>query len=140
MKLKNLLVLIASVFLFTSCDDKNDAIILENESVIINANLYKETATNDYTITDVQLNGDLLTLKIGASGCDGNSWKAVLVDANEILESNPIQRNIKISLENKELCLAVFAREFTFDISILKENFPEIILNLEGWNSQIYYN
>lgn len=139
-KLKGLLILIAFVFIFTSCDDKNDAIFLENETVIIDNNLYKETATNNYTITNVKLNGNLLTIKISASGCDGNSWKAILVDANEILESSPVQRNIKLSLENKELCLAVFEREFTFDLSILKEDFSDFFLNLEGWNSQIYFN
>lgn len=140
LKMKNLLVLIASVFLFASCDDKNDAIILDNESVIINNMLYNETVTNNYTITDVQLNENLLTIKISSSGCDGNSWKAVLIDANEILESHPVQRNIKLSLENNEACLAVFEREFTFDITILKEDFSEVILNLERWNSQINYN
>ena len=134
------LFLIISIFLFISCNEKNDNFDVQNESVIINNNLYNITASNNYTITDVQLNENLLTIKIGSSGCDGKSWKAVLVDANEILESQPIQRNIKLSLENNEACLAVFEQEFTFDISILKEGFSKIILNLEGWNSQINYN
>ncbi|PQJ80025.1 hypothetical protein [Polaribacter porphyrae] len=139
LNLKNLLILIASVFLFISCDEKDDAIISEDESVIINNDLYKETLTNNYTITDVKLNENTLTIKISSSGCDGNSWKALLVDANEILESNPVQRNIKLSFNNKEACLAVFEKEFTFDISILKKGFSEVNLNLEGWNSQINY-
>lgn len=135
----SLLILMACLCLFTSCDETKDAIDLENQTVIINNNLYKETATNNYTITDVQLNGNNLTIKISSSGCDSNSWKAVLIDANIILESFPEQRNIKLALENNEACLAVFEKEFTFDISILKENFSEITLNLEGWNTQINY-
>jgi len=136
--MKNLLVLIASVFLLNSCDDKNDAITLEHESVIINNVLYNETI-NNYIITDVQLNGNLLTIKISSSGCNSNNWKAVLIDANEILESFPLQRNIKLYLENNEACLAVFEKEFTFNIAVLKDGFSEIVLNLNGWNNQINY-
>lgn len=139
LNMNNLLFLIASVFLLNSCDDKNDAIILEHESVVINNVLYNETI-NNYIITDVQLNENLLTIKISTSGCNSNNWKAVLIDANEILESFPIQRNIKLYLENNEACLAVFEKEFTFNISILKEGFSEIVLNLNGWNNQINYN
>lgn len=139
-KLKNLLILIASVFAFISCNDKNDAIILENETVIINTTLYNKTATNNYTITNVVLNGNLLTLTIASSGCGSESWTAVLIDANEILESEPIQRNIKLFLKNNEACLAYFERDFTFDISILKEGFSKVNLNLEGWNQQIIYH
>lgn len=139
LNMNNLLFLIASVFLLNSCDDKNDAIILEYESVVINNVLYNETI-NNYIITDVQLNENLLTIKISTSGCNSNNWKTVLIDANEILESFPIQRNIKLYLENNEACLAVFEKEFTFNISILKEGFSEIVLNLNGWNNQINYN
>ncbi|MGK0414842.1 MAG: hypothetical protein ACJA1B_003071 [Polaribacter sp.] len=124
-------------FVLIACDEKNNNNNVQNETVFIDNNLYQETTTNNYTITDVQLDGHLLTIKISSSGCRENSWKAILVDANEILESNPIQRNIKLSLENYEACLAVFEREFTFDITILKEEFPEVIFNLEGWNHQI---
>ena len=128
-----------SVFSITSCSEKNNDTDVQNDTVIINSNLYKVVKTNNYTITDVQLNGNKLTIKISSSGCSGNSWKAKLIDANEILESNPVQRNIKLSLENNEACLAVFEKEFEFNIQILKENFSEIILNLDGWNSQINY-
>jgi hypothetical protein len=136
---KTLYFLIFS-FILIACDEKNDNTNLQNETVFIDNNLYQETTTNNYTITDVQLEGHLLTIKISSSGCSANSWKAILVDANEILESDPIQRNIKLSLENNEACLAVFEKQFTFDITILKEEFSEVIFNLEGWNHQIKYN
>lgn len=130
-----------TLFVCFACSETEDnSFNLCNDCVVIDNDLYKNTATNNYTITDIQLNEDLLTIKISASGCDGNSWAATLIDANEIAESNPIQRFIKLSLENKELCLAVFEKEFTFNIKKLKENQSKIILNLEGWNKQIEYN
>lgn len=123
-----------------SCTEKDTTDIIFDGSVIINSNIYQETITNNYTITSINLNENLLTIKISSSGCSGDSWNGILVDANETLESFPVQRNIKLSLENNEACLAVFEKEFTFDISKLKEGFDQVILNLEGWNSQINYN
>jgi uncharacterized protein YcfL len=138
--MKNSIYCILFSFLLIACTEKNDTINLENETVFIDNSLYQQTTTKNYTITEVQLNEHLLTIKISSSGCSGNSWNAILIDANEILESHPIQRNIKLALENNEACLAVLGREFTFDITILKEEFPEVILNLEGWNNQINLN
>lgn len=139
MKLKYAFILI--LFTFFNCSETTEPILNScNECVLINNALFKDTKTNNYTINNVVLVDNFLTITVFASGCSGDSWKATLVDANQILESNPIQRNIKISLENKEACLAVFEKDFTFDIQILKENQNAIILNLEGWNTQINYN
>lgn len=137
--IKKIVLVFAFVFLCISCQENNNNIDINNESVIVNNALFYETSTDNYTITNVTLEGDLLTIKISSSGCDGNSWKAVLIDANEILESYPVQRNLKLYLENTEACLAVFEKEFTFHISALKEGFSEVTLNLEGWNTQINY-
>ena len=108
--------------------------------MIIDSNLYNQSESNNYSITNVQLNGNNLTIRISSSGCSSDSWKAILIDANEILESYPVQRKIKLSLENNEACLAVFEKEFTFDISSLKEDYDTVLLNLKGWDTQINYN
>lgn len=135
--MKNFMIL-CSIFCF-SCSDQNTMDNIADGTVIINNNLYKEVDSNLYTINNVSLNGNLLSIKITSSGCSEDSLKAVLVDADEILESYPIQRNIKLALENKEACLAVFEKEFTFDVSSLKDGFTKVILNLEGWNYAINY-
>lgn len=135
-KISFLIIFLVTLF---SCEENSNSINFQNESVVIDQNLYNQTFTNNYTITDVVLNDNLLTIKISSSGCSNNSWKAILIDANLVLESYPVQRNIKLALENNEACLAVFEQEFTFDISELKENFTEVHLNLEGWNSKIIY-
>ena len=131
-----------SFLAFLSCEEAAtiNNYNLCNNCVIINKDLYNNTTTTNYSITDVALNGDLLTVKIAASGCDGNTWKATLVDSGATAESFPLQRFIKIAFENKEDCLAVVGQEFTFNIKELKENEPKITLNLEGWDAQINYN
>jgi hypothetical protein len=139
MKSINLLSII-TLFTFLACSESTETNLnICNECVLINNVLFDNTQTNNYAITNVVLVDNLLTISITASGCSGDNWKATLVDANQILESNPIQRNTKILFENNEACLAVIGKDFTFDIQKLKGNQDTIILNLEGWNAQINY-
>ncbi|TXD53474.1 MULTISPECIES: hypothetical protein [unclassified Polaribacter] len=114
--MKNKITMMKKIFLYMllislSCSD-SDAVNFDlcNECVIIDNTLYNSAKTANFTINNVLLNEDFLTIKIGASGCSGNSWKATLVDANQILESNPIQRNISVIFENNEACLAFFEK------------------------------
>lgn len=139
MNLKNIFLMAVLAFVSCSEADEKDFNNCTNSCVVIDQNLYNNTSSANYGILDVRLNGDLLTVNISSGGCDGSRWIVNLVDANQILESNPIQRNIKISLVNNEDCLAVVSKDFTFNIKELKGNQPEVILNLEGWDTQIKY-
>ena len=49
----------------------------QNQTVIVDSNLYEATKTDNYTITNVQLDGNLLTRKRSSSGWSSDSWKAV---------------------------------------------------------------
>tara|TARA_B110000240_G_scaffold195542_1_gene245409 strand:+ start:5067 stop:5489 length:423 start_codon:yes stop_codon:yes gene_type:complete len=134
-------IFLCAMLISLSCSDSVDADLdLCNKCVIIDNTLYNIAKTGDFTVNNVLLNRDFLTIKIGASGCSGNSWKATLIDANQILESNPMQRNIRVIFENNKACFAIFEKEFTFNIKKLKEDESKIILNLENWNTQINYN
>ena len=138
MKLKSIFLITFLAF-FACSDTEETDLNLCNNCVVVNKTVYNNTNTTNYSITNVVLNGDLLTIKISASGCSGNTWKATLIDSGAIAESFPIQRFIKIAFENNEDCLAVVGQDFTFNIKELKENQPTITLNLEGWNAQINY-
>lgn len=74
-----------------------------------------------------------MIINFSASGCDGNSWELVLIDADEILESLPLQRRLRLSLNNQELCLAVIDQELSFDISNIQlDESGEIELNFNN--------
>lgn len=138
-KLKNIFLITFLAFFACSDSEEVDFNHCTNGCVIINKDLYNKTTTTNYSITDVALNGDLLTIKISSGGCDGNRWIVNLVDSEAIAETSIIQRYIKISLKNDEECFAMIQKQFTFNIKELKGNEPKIILNLEGWNTQINY-
>ena len=115
---------------------------LQRESyVLMDNDLYTTTETSNYTINDVTVDGNSLKLSIASSGCDGNTWIGLLIDAESILESLPVQRQLKLNLVNNEACLAVISKEIEFDISSLQvEGENTVHFNLEGWTESIVYN
>lgn len=114
----------------------NKKILWRNyNEVIVNKNLYNKVKTDNYTIKNASQEGNILKVTLSAGGCDGNSWIVNLIDSSDILESDPIQRNIKIELQNNEVCEALITKEFIFDITKLKHNGKPVVLNLAKWEN-----
>ena len=121
-------------------DDIIDDITTCDETVVISADKYANAPDDHLTIDALEINDDCLSITFGASGCDGSTWVLELIDANEILESIPVQRRLRLSLENNELCEAYFTKEITFDLSGLQlADEGIIILNIANSDSQILY-
>ncbi len=138
---KGLLILCA-FFTLSACDD-NEVVVdtFCGDAIRIDATLYGATTISNYSITDVVILDDCITITIGSSGCDPNSWIASLIDSEQEALSLPPQRNIRLSLENNDACLAFFQTSYTFDLRPLLNNTNEpLILNLDGWNEQIIIN
>lgn len=111
-----------------------------DQKVIINKGQYKNGPSDLLTIQEAEISGDCLTIRFGASGCDGKSWEVRLIDSGEVLYSDPPQRNIRLSLRNKEMCEAYLTREISFDISDLQVNGNKLLLNLSNSGTQIAYS
>ena len=57
-----------------------------------------------------------------------------------IAESFPPQRYLKLNLYNNEVCLAVFTKEESFDLTALRvEGTNEVLLNFEGFEESVLY-
>ncbi len=127
-----ILILAFSIFFsLTGCNDDNEKI--NCIKTIINKELYQNKQANNYTITSLSnYNGCLKIVIRYGGGCKKISVK--LVDSGDIFESNPIQRNLKIILDNdNDLCEALIQKTFYFDISNLKiDNENKILLNFQG--------
>lgn len=135
--MKRILTLLAFGGLMACSEDDLD---LPTDEVIISSSGYASAPEQYGTIIDASIEGNVLTVEFGASGCSGDSWVWRLYDANEILESYPVQRNLKFSLENSELCQAYFTREVSFDISALRLNeYDTVLLNLRNYDDQLVY-
>lgn len=146
MKRTVLLVLIVLCFTNMQCDKDNPEVNLDNpcdEVVIVGRELYGNLISDDFQFIDVEIFDDCLSIKIGASGCDGENWGFNLIDSGAIAESLPEQRNIKFQLvNNEEDCDAYFEKTIAFDLKPLQINnsVNKIILHLEGWGPPLTYS
>lgn len=135
-------ILIMMCFMNTQCEDENDDFFIGecDFTTIIDKSEYDNLETANFTFENVEIIGDCLTIKFGASGCDGNTWAYNLIDSGAIAESSPEQRYLKFQLINKEICLAFFRKTISFDLKPLQINGSnEIILNIEGLESPLHY-
>ena len=125
-------------------EDCNSDSIQCDQEVLINAEEYI-TAPNDLlTINSLEIKGDCLTINYSSSGCSGDSWELMLIDADVILESYPPQRNLRLSLKNDEMCDAYLTKEITFDIFELQvegnlDYGKKVLLNITNSDNQILY-
>ena len=113
----------------SECDCYKDVIISETE--------YEHAPAESFTIQEMKIKDDCLTIKFSASGCDGKSWNVKLIGWGNYDKSNPPQTTLKLSLNNKEECLAVISKEVSFNLKPLKEYFQhhrtnQLYLNISG--------
>ena len=134
-----ILILVLLVAIFSSCTKENDAEVNCGSQVVISTDEYNTAPNGQLTIDNLELNGDCLTINFSSGGCSGDTWELKLIDAAIILESNPPQRNLRLSLKNEESCLAYITEEISFDLKDLQIDGNEILLNMTNSGDQILY-
>lgn len=102
---------------------------------------YTNAASATFAITQAAVSGDCLTITVSSSGCDGKTWQANLLDAGVFPQTVNAQRDLKVTLINKEGCTAVPGRIFSFDIYPLRmKNTHQVQLNLTGYHKSLLYS
>lgn len=139
---KSLLVIGLILITLLSCSESNDNpyedLICDQISKVDN-NWYKNIQLEGVLIKNVKLKGDCLEIEIQSGGCNGETWEVDLIDAGRVTESNPEQRDLKLSLINNEMCLALVTKTYTFDISPVRTRNNVVLLNLYLWDEPILY-
>lgn len=130
------------LLLFSACTSDETAEPLPNceQKVVLDQELFQTAPSDRVAIISAIIGEECLEIEFSASGCDGGTWTVSLIDSEAIAESIPMQRSLRLSLENLELCQAVITQEISFDISSLQvEGHDELILNLKDWADPIRY-
>lgn len=128
--------------LFSACTSDETAEPIPNceQKVVLDGDLFQTAPSDRAVIISASIGEECLEIEFSASGCDGNSWTVSLIDSEAIAESLPMQRSLRLSLENLEVCQAVIRQKISFDISSLQvEGHDELILNLKDWADPIRY-
>ena len=107
--------------------------------VIISEDRFRNGPADELEVATVEIIDDCLIVEFSSSGCDGSTWEVNLYDAATIKESYPVQRDLRLSLTNREECDAVISRSLTFDLRPLQLEYEKILLNLTNSGDQLLY-
>jgi len=142
MKFK-IIFLIFIIAILNSCnnDDDNARSPLENSNIIrVEDDLFSNAPNDDFEIITATITDNNLDLTILYGGGCGNIFYD-LVTGSDYLETNPIQKNIRLAFDDKDNCEAGIELELSFDLTQIQiSNTDRIIINLDRWESQIEYN
>lgn len=134
-----------TVTFFVSCSDDDSSDDINDTSCDLLAEIasteeFNNTSTTNYSITEVQLDGDCLEFTISSSGCDPDLWEMNLLSTNSFFTVFPLQRAVKLKLINDQACQAVFQKTLAFDLIPYQiDGQNSVPLNIEGWNEQVTY-
>ena len=132
-------IVVLCLVLFSSCENENVPSANCDDEVLINNSEFGSAPDGLLTINELEIIDGCLKIVFGASGCGGETWEVKLIDSGDVMESNPPQRRLRLSLLNQEVCLAFITRELTFDIESLQVDGDQVLLNIINSNDQILY-
>lgn len=139
--MRKIVTLLIIGLLILNCSDSDDN---KNSTpcdfvTIVSAEQYKNAPAAPLKINRVEITENCLKIYFSAGGCNGDTWKLKLIDSEDILESHPAQRTLRLSLKNEEDCFAMITKELTFDISNLQVDGNRVQLNITNYESSILY-
>ncbi|WNW02347.1 hypothetical protein RRF68_02680 [Tenacibaculum sp. HL-MS23] len=138
--MKKLLQFLLIGILASSCsEDNNDNLIKCDFETLISKEQYQNAMSDQLDINSLSINDDCLKINFSSAGCNGNTWVLKFIDSENIMESNPPQRNLKLLFKNNELCEAYITKELAFDISNLKVDGNKVQLNIVNLEKNILY-
>ncbi|WP_299218456.1 hypothetical protein [uncultured Aquimarina sp.] len=139
--MKNILILLLITITILNCSNDDDTVNPNNcdFTTLISASEYTNAPSDQVTINSITIADNCLKINFGASGCDGNTWELVLIDSENVFESNPPQRNLRLSLKNEEACQAFITQELDFDVSNLQVAGNQVLLNITNSDQTVLY-
>lgn len=122
--------------------DEDDAPLHPCDVIVIVDNETYATAESDfYSVLNATIEEDCLEVSISTSGCDPDSWELALVDSENIAESMPPQRFLKLTITTNQDCLAVFGKTESFNLKALRiEGVNAVVLNIENFPEPLNYS
>lgn len=143
--MNNLMILLLIISIsFISCDNDDEQTNINETNcgqfAIVDNDLFESEPNANFQILSAAINNDCLELNVSSGGCSGETWTVELYDSENIAESLPVQRFLRLDMINLEVCNAIVNQIYTFDLTpIQTEQESEILLNIEGWEDLVLY-
>ncbi len=139
---KSISICFLILFSFFSCEENeivNSDKSIFDDKIVVDENLYENAPSDVFTFKNVEIENNCLIVKIEYGGGCGKI-ELNLYDSGKVMESYPVQRNIRLSLKDEDYCKALITKEFSFDLTPIKlGEHDKIILNLLDWNDRLIY-
>jgi len=130
--------------LFAACEGTTNVDELANlgecNELIVDREAYQNEESASYMIDTAFIAQDCLNIVFGSSGCSGSTWETSMIDSEQIMESYPIQRALRMVLKNQEMCQAYFIDTATFNLTKIRTEDPSILLNINGYDHKLLYS
>lgn len=132
------------LLIVTACndDDTNEELVSNCDDFGTELTVDEYEALGDFSenIVDVEIEGDCLQVTVSDSGCD-DSWPVNLHSPDVFISIGLIpNRPLKINIDNNQVCLAVFQKTVSFDLTAFQLDYVnQLTLNIEGWDEGIIY-
>jgi hypothetical protein len=140
---KIIFITLISIMLIACPGPDDDFFLNCDKLTIINAEDFANAPNDELVINNLEILENCLIINFSASGCDSETWMFELYDSEEILESNPLQRRLRLSLQknNDDIneCDLYVIKEISFDISNLQVLDSQVVLNIVNSEDQILY-
>lgn len=137
---RNSILLILLGCLFCLSCAKNKVVYPQCQPIAVDRSLFFSSQGDDFDFEEVNIEGDCLEITIRYGGGCG-SIIASLIDSGDIRDSQPLMRNLRLVLADRDPCEASVTKKFSYDLTRIREPDQNIIrLDLLGWPIPIYYD
>ena len=125
--------------LLSACKKSDGNVDDCDRKVVINKTQFDEIESDDIVVSDFEIVGNCLNITVRGSGCDGSSWVVNIIDSEEVINTKPAKRKLRVTLRNNELCEAYFAKNYSFNLTDLQVQDNSVLLKFEETGEEILY-
>jgi hypothetical protein len=120
-------------------DTNNTSDSLCDYEPIADGDLFQTAPDDPFTFIAIQVDGDCLIVKFSyGGGCVETDVN--LIDADIVMESYPVQKNIRLSLNDTDDCEAIVTVERSYNLVPLRaQGEDKISFNMAGWDAALLY-
>ncbi len=133
--MKKLFLLFCLLLIFSNCNNSVDSSQNSCEQkIIVDNELYANAPNDSFVFRNVEIYGDCLSITIEYGGGCGKV-EIKLIDSGVIAESNPVQRNVRVSFKDEDSCKALITKKVSFDLTpirVVGDN--KVFLNISNWS------
>ena len=127
----------------TGCLKTNDVApfvgLIQSDEIILDDNLFANAPNDAFKLISVKITDHQMEVEVEyTGGCGDVNFK--LIGHEEVKESLPPQRTVRLSLEDDDNCGNVLRQKLSFALTPAQvQDYNELLLQLQDWTNPLSY-